>query len=45
MTLALRDYQGREGALGAVETGLAAGCRRQLMGPDSRPRRVREYPS
>lgn len=31
MTLTLRDYQGREGALGAIEKGLAAGCRRQLV--------------
>ncbi|HRY45333.1 MAG TPA: DEAD/DEAH box helicase [Thermoanaerobaculia bacterium] len=31
MTPTLRDYQGREGALGAVEKGLAAGCRRQLV--------------
>jgi superfamily II DNA or RNA helicase len=31
VTLTLRDYQGREGALGAVEKALAAGCRRQLV--------------
>lgn len=31
MTLALRVDQGREGALGAIEAALAAGCRRQLV--------------
>lgn len=31
MTLALRDDQGREGALGAIEKAWSAGCRRQLV--------------